>query len=650
MIKFIRKNNKQVLAIFGVFLMIAFVVQTRYNPSGSDRAARAIGRIGDQTVTEGELESVHQQWKLLRQALVVEYPPHSGEYRSLVGLQLGEAAQAIDQTPRLYLLLIKEADRAGVGVSDKEVDNVLNEPSVNVQTPAGSITRYDQLQSLDPDYAGDVREATTQLLRVMQSSNAGLDLVKVSRPQKAASLAADHQDIAVRLVQIDSKAFAGKIAPPTTQDLQKQFDQFANVPPAGTAIPGNPLGVGYQVPDQVRLQTISVSRKALRAAVEKSKSAYEWEVLERSYYLKHKSEYATTQPLAPPPDAMMTVPATQMAATLPFEKVRAKIADAVREPQVNDLHDRVEKEIANLLQADWASYHAAHPTTLATTAAASTQPTGSAERSSLGVAYGGYEYLQALAAKVQTDLGVLPETQSLGQPLSEAQLIKQPGIGTAHVVGGPTTFAAAAMDASTPILQPSAALEDDDGNVYFFRVTDRIAAHAPASMSEVGPALATDWIRARQYDAALKQAKTVCEAAKKVGLTKAASDAGLSMSQTPPFSPALYKAADPIEGVSLRGDDQYAFRERCLSIIDAAARHEPPVAVVEAPVELKAMVIELAEVRPDWPDGERYVAEGQVTQELIREFARPIESEWFSLKSVETRLGYVSTEPEKTAG
>ena len=90
------------------------------------------------------------------------------------------------------------------------------------------------------------------------------------------------------------------------------------------------------------------------------------------------------------------------------------------------------------------------------------------------------------------------------------------------------------------------------------------------------------------------------------------------------------------------------FKQKCQSILESAAKHEPPVAVVEAPNEFKVLVIELSDVQPDWANGQRYVAEASVTRELMSEFARPLEQEWYSLSAVEARLGYVDVQKNKS--
>jgi hypothetical protein len=655
--KFLRKNNKKLLAVFGVFLMIAFVVQTRYNPSSGGRGSEVIGRIGSENLIGSDLENARQEWRLLNQAMVVEDPEQQGQYQ-LFFPQHFPPAEEIDQNPKLYLLLLKEADRMRTSVSDQEVLDFLAREHVDIRLPSGSITHLDQIEPVDPDYAAEVKSAVGDFLRVEKASMRVLDLCKFSRPLREFGLA-QAQNVSVRFVAFDANKLKTKVPAPTTQQLQQQFDQFASAEPSGTGAEKNPLGFGYQIPDQVLVQSIAVPRGQIKAAVEKSKSDYDWKVLEWEYYLKHKADFATTQPVAPPPTAMMTLPTTQPSPTTkPFDQVRSEILDKVMAADVDDLSDRVQKSILATMTADWTTYHAAHPDTQPTTGptgvasamAASSPAPSPSMASSLGVPYDSYDYLKALALKVQKEFNVLPETAAYNKPMTSPDLSKLAGIGHAHTALGANSFAITAMDSSYAVFQPSPPLTDDASTFYAFRVTQRIAAHRPASIADVADVVRSDWIKGTAYQMAIDQAKALHDAAAKAGLMSAGPAAGQLVTTTPPFSVAAEKATDAVPTVPLAGEDLSTFKQKCQSTMEAAAKHEPPVAIVEAPNEMKALVIELADVQPDWPKGQRYVAEADVTRELLSDLARPLQTQWFTLAAVEARLGYTDAGKSKDAG
>jgi hypothetical protein len=168
-------------------------------------------------------------------------------------------------------------------------------------------------------------------------------------------------------------------------------------------------------------------------------------------------------------------------------------------------------------------------------------------------------------------------------------------------------------------------------------------------MTDLVQTVTSDWIKGQAYALAQKRAADLRDAAAKTGLTAAAAAAGLPVANAGPFSAGVAKESEPVEGVPLTGEDILNFKQKCQSILELAAKQQPPVAVVEAPNESKVMVIELADVKPDWASGKMYVAEADVTRELLSEFSRPLEMDWFTLPAVEARLGYVDVQ-KKSAG
>jgi hypothetical protein len=127
----------------------------------------------------------------------------------------------------------------------------------------------------------------------------------------------------------------------------------------------------------------------------------------------------------------------------------------------------------------------------AATAPAATQPDG----------FASFSYLEQLAADVQKQLGVLPAVTSKSEQwLSSDDLGKLPGIGSAHRPSNGQSFPNYVLQSAEPLmpvpskadesavlslLEPSQPLEDADGNVYLFRLTDAQPAQAPQGLADV---------------------------------------------------------------------------------------------------------------------------------------------------------------------
>ncbi len=64
MYKFIKNNQKKMLAVFGVLLMIVFVIPSSFKNS-RERTRRAIGKIGDTPVYDEDLKQLTDEWRIL---------------------------------------------------------------------------------------------------------------------------------------------------------------------------------------------------------------------------------------------------------------------------------------------------------------------------------------------------------------------------------------------------------------------------------------------------------------------------------------------------------------------------------------------------------------------------------------------------------
>ncbi len=127
--KFIKNNQKKMLAVFGVLLMIVFIIPSSFRNS-RERTRRAIGKIGNTPVYDDERKELADEWGMLKRVSVQlpfvnelifpgGVPP---QYRQFVRpdnqlqtvpltYKLGMLARQIDEHPDLYLLLKLEAER-----------------------------------------------------------------------------------------------------------------------------------------------------------------------------------------------------------------------------------------------------------------------------------------------------------------------------------------------------------------------------------------------------------------------------------------------------------------------------------------------------------------------------------------------------------
>jgi hypothetical protein len=251
----------------------------------------------------------------------------------------------------------------------------------------------------DSDQSDLVRQGVMDVALIEANFNRIANTMKVSAPLKQQVLAKVLQTIQVNAVEFPAADYINKVAAPTTQQVQEQFDKYANVAAPEQLDPQNPYRFGYRLPDRVKVQYITIDRSQAEKAIERQKSAYDWEVQARRYYLGHKDEYPSTAPSTAPSTTQEASAASQPTtapAYLPYEKVADQALHAVRDPLVEKLMFDVGNKVLSTMTADWRNYQqpgAAGATTAPTTAATAS-------------GYPSYAYLKTLTDAIQKQFDV----------------------------------------------------------------------------------------------------------------------------------------------------------------------------------------------------------------------------------------------------
>jgi hypothetical protein len=656
MSNFFRKNNKKLLAIFAAFLMVAFIAELGISRGGGRGASdHVIAHLADgEELRASEAQEAEAEWRMLTQLHMAQPPGSRSQFGAMpIAYRLGQfGAAEIQQHPRLFLLLQREARRMGVSVSPDRVNDVM----VNDLDQSGMPT--------DRASRERVRRAIEHLLLVESAFQRAASVVKVSDPAIKHELAMRGQDITVNMVEFSAAAHADKVAAPTTQQVQQQFERFANVDPKAPSS-DNPFGFGYRYPNRVKLQYISIPRADVRKAIESGKSEYEWEVEAQKYYLQNPQQFPTTRK-AQPTTAATTHPTSQAAAaaeptTRPFAEVKADARDRVINPEIDRRMVEIQNRITAIMQADYQKFR--------TAAGGATQPTTANVKadSSLGVPYGSYEYMQKLAQTIQKEFKVLPTVAAFDDEWRSAdQLAALPAIGASFDEQG-QTLAQYATEQSVPFLDParkddtaalavfapSHALRDHTNNVYIFHLTAADVAHAPASLAEVQQQVTADVKTAATFEAAKAQANKTLDQARQSGLKQAAQSASRNVLTVGPFSSDV---RGKLPGFDLKDTESYGqFARGAFKLLSTPTSRPSgePVALVELAKEGKVYVVELVNVqrRPEMdPQMAMFGGGGgnsrsDVERELTMGLQQYFQTLWFNFDDAKKRLGYASAEP-----
>ena len=513
----------------------------------------------------------------------------------------------------------------------------------------------------DDDRRNATERALADLLLVIQGFQRGASAIKVSEPMVKRELAMLGQTVTVNVVDFPASKYADKVPAPTAEQLKAEFDKYSDVI-KGTTSAENPFGFGYKYPHRLKLQYIALPREAVRKTVEASKSPYEWRVEAQKYYIQHQKEFES----APGGKSFsMEAPATRPT-TQPFaaveEKVRNQLIDAASEARTKAILDRIN----TALSGDWVAYHNAP-------AGATTAP------SSLSVPYDSFEYLQKLAASVQTDFKVQPTVVSLAEKwLDGDSLAKVPGLGAAvaalDVGEVPASLYLMARSAAflpserreepgvIQLFEPSRPLRDSAQTTYIARVSAADPTHKPATLAEVEPAVRGDVVTAKAYEMAKADAEKLLEQARQKGSLKAAAG-GSGVVTVGPLTnrndqpvPALFLAAGPgatqfigsafdmLAGAGTTAAPTTASATTTSSVATttrSGGGDAKPLAIISLPREGRAFVAELANVEATFTQRSLAFEATQVQVLVTGRFEENFIRNWFNFPSLTSRLNFV---------
>jgi hypothetical protein len=552
-----KKYGKQIMAVLGVLLMIAFAIPTACS-SNYRRGDQVLGtfRDGKGTLTAREYNNYGQQWQLLKRnfgpAVISAVLGGVGQlgddalaeimsdsqaanmlqqfasirqrnpqlYFQLLQMQPGAANMAIleergeqafvqiDENPEMFALLAKEAESMGVGPSGDVIGTVLERRGIS--------------EAADPDDYAAYRQSLRTLLSIDNAADVAASVVKVSQPQLLHRLASQRQEMSVSLVEFSAKDFQDKLPAPTDEQVKAQFDKYKNVEPdptpSGTG--SNPLGFGYKFPNRVKYDAVLMRKEDVRKGVPPVDPR---DVAE--YYLRNKGQFtSTTQPSTQESFSLSNGPTTRQQT---LTEARERIERTLTDQRAEELTNAVRDAVRNTMRADYEAYRAA-------TGGGNGGATKPAPASSLGVAYNSFDYLKKLRDKIQAEHKVTLTIEQQDAWQTPAQLddskLGKDGYTTAETG---ITFPRFMSSRVAPFLpeeqrkelaarggenKPVAVWEatpifhDPGDDLLIARATAADPAHTPASLDEVKEKVTADVKLAAAYDAAKKAAQATLDA------------------------------------------------------------------------------------------------------------------------------------------
>jgi len=325
LMKWMRKNNKKLMAIVVIVLMVAFIGGSSFSflMRGSGGANKAVAYYGsNQKITHNDRRIAENELKLLEELGAADLLRRQdlrglllaellfSQSRDVAGL-MEMARQTIQrnqyrisdkQLKELYenrtvpgdiywILLREEARSAGIYVSPQDVGQMLGRSMGESysQMMRSWIGRYGVPEK-------DILATYGKLIAVLQYVQIISSMENVTASQVRHMASRESETVDAEFLKLEASAFADKHQAPSPEALAQQFDQCkANVPGEVTA--ANPFGFGYRLPNRVQFDYIALKLSDV-AAIIKQPTEEDAE----QYYQQNRSRQYTEKVPADPND------------------------------------------------------------------------------------------------------------------------------------------------------------------------------------------------------------------------------------------------------------------------------------------------------------------------------------------------------------
>jgi hypothetical protein len=593
---------------------------------------------------------------------------------------IAETIQLIQRKPEALFLLKKEAEAAGVRAG---VDQI------------GSMMRLYQGPT-DEDSMAVAKASVADLLVIINRFQQVSGYSKVTKPAVTQELAELSQKVSFNVVPISADLYLPATTKPTDAAMQKQFDQYAAIPPGTPTEPGNPFGFGYRLPVKQGIQYLQYNRDDLEKGVI-ARTDYEWpsaktpvdqivldmkvidhywRVAGQKFYLDHPDKF--TKPL--------TTDGPGVLEPIGDPDVLADAIRQVRDPMIDALDVELRRHLTQTLEADWKAWQA--------WLVGGSQ--GPEPVTAVGVPYDSADYLPKLAAAISKDPAYLvPVTagQSAGDVTDDDAATTKPygsqqleifAITTADQylkAPDPKSPAARAelMKCSDPLesYSPATTMATETARqvktVDFARLTDVQPSVAPASLAAVAGQVEKDLRTVEAYQLAQDDAeKLLAETGTYQKLYRGSSSSSLKpaslgftkfgLKTTGAMSTLLEKAGSnpngqtridymledamsAIQPPKLDIHQQVSFLEDAYAALGTynAKTNPHPTKIVKIPAAAAVYVVEVDNVTADWSAigaNQFYIAALNARAFLQSEQAAPLAKDWFDYEKLAARMGY----------
>ncbi len=326
LVRWFRKNNKKVLAVVVIFIMIAFIMPTflqQLSRPGA-RGSQVTAYTGkEDSITTKDIALADQDLNILKMMradtfllisrdlraqllgqLLFPEPTMAAilntQYKQLAVMhQLRVSPKQIDdffakargQKELYWFLLKREAAQAGCAFSNEQAGRVL--ATIIPQISQGQYGASTLLQAI-VDRAGVTEERILQtfadMLAVLAYARAVTSPEDVTLNQMMNQVSRQKETIDVEYVKFDASVFAASQPQPAEEELLAHFEKYKKYFSDQLA-EKNPSGFGYKQPDRLRLEYLVIKQDDVAKQI-----AEPTDEETSDYYQNHLNEFAYAVP------------------------------------------------------------------------------------------------------------------------------------------------------------------------------------------------------------------------------------------------------------------------------------------------------------------------------------------------------------------
>ncbi len=648
MMKWFRKHNKKLLAVFASGLLVVWLGGTALQQTFSrDPSKEVLAEVFGEKVrmrswrTNLAKVAILQGLGLPWQMVAFQMIP--GDFYS--------GAPEVDTYD--WLCLSREAKRMGVQISREQVEQFLS-------AQQGMAQRIDMLRENREVALSFVYDAVADFMRVMTAARLAMQGMDVAEPRVRLGVRDAYEKVSVKLVALRADEFLDPNEVLTDAELQKHYETYKDV------LPGEDerLGYGYRWPDRVRVEY-------LVADIDQIKKAQPETMVRRiesralKYYRDHQEEFTVSEP------ATTTAATSESASSMPttssqpvtrlrsYGEVKDELVDRLMTEQALKTAGQLIQRASERLQEPWYEVRPDKDGYKQAPAAATQDGYMSdlaAEISGEGIPllYRSTELLTQRDAAELPGIGMAFARDEENRPLPFSQYVfRVKGLAGAPTGPGASLRLSLYEPTRSPLRDGS---PSNPRNFYIFRVTEVSPSQVPQSLEEVRPRVEADLREYKAYMQAGEQAEQLAAAAAESDLATAVEQAEALKEQLGDqfrvLEPAPFPRVQPLSmqmvqfGMTQRRPplvtgigSSKEFVEACFDLAEAAGDGESPIRVVALPRLKRHAVVQ-------WVETERVTEQlyqerhAQVAQTLQLEVARAFRNDWFDPERIRERTGF----------